>query len=131
MPGIVFTLHSKVFLIQIKRILHILIVQLFQARIWSINPDGSENMIVNQRQENCDVELATIFKLSMLCRDVYNYVNEGTSPSQPFPDLAVATRLQETLDYIEKYTVTPKPACYIPHGERKLLPNEAALEVLG
>lgn len=100
-------------------------------RIWSINPDGSENMIVNQREENCDVELATIYKLSMLCRDVYNYVNEGTSPSQPFPDLAVATRLQETLDYIEKYTVTPKPACYIPHGERKLLPKEAALEVLG
>ncbi|WP_226053002.1 Gfo/Idh/MocA family oxidoreductase [Dickeya chrysanthemi] len=100
-------------------------------RIWSLNSDGSENIIINERQENSVEKFSTIYKLSKLCSDVYGYVKDGTPPSQSFPGLETAVRLQETLDYIQEHAVTPEPASYTHRGERKLLTKESALEVLG
>lgn len=100
-------------------------------RVWAVGCDGNERVLVEQRQENDDPKLSTILKLSALCRDVYYFVSEGRLPSQPFPDLKTASQLQDILDDIQKFAVTPSSACYIRHGERVLLPKEAALEVLG
>ena len=100
-------------------------------RIWSVNSDGSENIIIDKQQENNVENLATIYKLSKLCSDVYGYVKEGTPPSQSFPGLEAAVRLQETLDYIQEHAVTPEPARYTHLGERKLLLKESSLELLG
>ncbi|MBU9844836.1 hypothetical protein [Rahnella ecdela] len=100
-------------------------------RVWTINPDGSERILLDRLQEKSIEEFATIDKLSALCRDVYNFVKEGTQPSQPFPDLKTSVRLQETLDYLQENAITHEPARYIRYGKRTLLSRESALEVLG
>lgn len=87
--------------------------------------------MVEKTQECNNPELATILKLSVLCHDVLSYIAERKPPSQPFPGLETAIQLQEILDKIQRSTVTTSPANYIRHGERKLLPREAALEILG
>ncbi|EFR8872218.1 Gfo/Idh/MocA family oxidoreductase [Salmonella enterica] len=102
-----------------------------QIRIWSINPDGSEKIILSRHHENDNPELATILKLSALCRDVHAYMSEGRVPSQPFPGLDTACQLQKTLDFIYENVVTLSPARYNCTGRRRLLPREASLEVLG
>ncbi|WP_313333621.1 Gfo/Idh/MocA family oxidoreductase [Pseudomonas oryzihabitans] len=100
-------------------------------RIWTRNDQGREQLIDEQCFSPAQPGLETLHKLSRLCRHVVRWVSLREMPSQPFADLQTAIALQHQLNLIETSARCPAPACYVPYGNRSLLPEMSDLETLG
>lgn len=102
-----------------------------RLRIWKRTP-GGEQVLLDMLTASGDgePELRTIRKLVRLVEDVLGHMEDGTSPSQPFPDLGTALSLQRLLMRVERDAVAPAPVRYVVGDGREFL-NKGDWERLG
>lgn len=101
-------------------------------RIWQKTPSGEETIIeMKTNIHEYNPELNTIRKLIRIVNDVAGYVLDGKVPSQPFPGVQDALKLQNLLNTIENNSENVGPVRYIVGDSREIYQDETNLERLG
>lgn len=101
-------------------------------KAWEITRAGEHKLLELQTEKNNgDDGSKTIIKLTRLVNDVILFVQNGTQPSQAFPNLKTAIQLQRLLNSIERNTRTIGPVQYVTGSSREFLNDENDLERLG
>ncbi len=101
-------------------------------KIWKSTRAGEEILLELHSDAQPDhSQLQTIVKLVQLTKDVILFIQDGLAPSQAFPDLATAVRLQQLLNSIENSAHRIGPVRYVTGPTRVFVIDENDLERMG
>lgn len=101
-------------------------------KIWKSTRDGEEILLeLHSDAQSEHSQLQTIVKLVQLTKDVIFFIQDGLAPSQAFPDLATAMRLQHLLNSIENTAQRIGPVRYVTGPVREFVIDENDLERMG